>query len=455
MAIRNTDWRQAVCLVLIAALGILTGIAASGSRPDLLVLPLIPALILVFLFLRSLRSRDRELISFLDSVTANDFSHFSADSAKDTLTGEIYKKMNRIAEEVARSREQAEIREQFFKALISQSATGLIVLNKAGEVEIINEAAAGFAGISPDSGNKKLMMIRNRPFWEFINELKEDEAITKKIETAGRELNLLFRQKNILAGGQSLRLISVEDIRKELDYREQESYQELIRILTHEIMNSVAPLTSVSRTLSELFRKNGVPVDTSLLTPEMIETALKGLSTIEDQGKGLMQFVHHYRQLIRLPLPVFESIDITEWAEQVRMMIQPQLKELNIDAEVSVSHKPGKLYADKAMLNQVVLNLVNNAREALAEVSGDKYIHIRIQKRSGMPCRISIANNGPQIPPEILEKIFIPFFTTREGGSGIGLALSRKIVHLHNGLLMVRSDAEETIFIIDLSDIQK
>ncbi len=215
-------------------------------------------------------------------------------------------------------------------------------------------------------------------------------------------------------------------------------------------MNSVAPLTSISRTLQKLFYHEGRPVQPEDVNGEMIETTVKGLTTIDEQGKGLVNFVNSYRKLVRLPKPMIEPFDAKEWTEQLKLLVSEQLMARDIVFEIIKGAGVKTVTADKNLINQVVLNLINNAADALLEIPSCRRILLRLQHAGLSMLLISVSNNGPQIPDDILGKIFIPFFTTKKEGSGIGLALSRQILYLHKGILSVSSTPEETRFTLEL-----
>jgi signal transduction histidine kinase len=185
---------------------------------------------------------------------------------------------------------------------------------------------------------------------------------------------------------------------------------------------------------------------------DLIRGLIQGLSTIDDQTRGMVEFVNNYRKLTKLPEPVLGQIEVTGWIEKIGILITDQLQEAGVRLSFSVDPGISIIHADPRLLNQVILNLVNNAIDAMRENQGKKELSISLFRVDPEHVYIRVSNNGAPIPEEELEKIFIPFYTTKEHGSGIGLYLSRQIIHQHGGLLSVSSRSGETSFLIELPE---
>jgi signal transduction histidine kinase len=247
-----------------------------------------------------------------------------------------------------------------------------------------------------------------------------------------------------------LKLVSIQDIRHELEFRELDSYRKLISVLTHEIMNLLSPLTTVSKELYSMFRTNDKPKMLSQIDDGTIKTAVTGLQLINEQSNGLLNFVSNYRKISKLPQPEFATFDVDEWVEQLKIAFSGKMSENNIGFKITLDKSLKEVIADKKLLNQVIINLINNAIEALQEKKQDRQIRIQMLRTPQNNVIIRIINNGPLIPPELLEKIFVPFFTTKKSGSGIGLSISQEIMKLHNGsITAVSSEVSNTCFIVE------
>jgi len=245
---------------------------------------------------------------------------------------------------------------------------------------------------------------------------------------------------------EELVLLSIQDIRNELDEKELDSWMKLIRVLMHEIMNSIAPITSLSESLSQLFTIGGREVLPEVVDEKTIRTTVRGLNVIGEQGNGLIRFVESYRKLTRLPKPEKKLFRAESLVNRIKVLYFSLENSDRVKLSVAVNPSDLNLFADEDLVAQVLLNLLKNALQA---VNGQEAGNIRILVDVAATNRpeICVADNGPGIPTEILEQIFVPFFTTRENGSGIGLSLSRQIMRLHGGSLQVRSVPEkETVF---------
>jgi len=243
-------------------------------------------------------------------------------------------------------------------------------------------------------------------------------------------------------------LLSVQDIRNELDEKELDSWMKLIRVLMHEIMNSIALITSLSESLNKLFTVDGREILPSEIDEKIIKNTVLGLNVIGEQGNGLIKFVESYRKLTRLPKPDKKLFKAESLINRIKVLYFSL--ENNEKAKLSVTVNPAnlELFADEDLISQVLLNLIKNALEAVS-VNESGSIRIKVSLAAKNRPEISVADNGPGIPREILEQIFVPFFTTRQKGSGIGLSLSKQIMSMHGGSLQVRSFPEkETVFIM-------
>jgi signal transduction histidine kinase len=219
----------------------------------------------------------------------------------------------------------------------------------------------------------------------------------------------------------------------------------LIRILMHEIMNSITPITSLSESLSNIFSVEGKPVSPDSVNSKSISTTLQGLNVIKEQGRGLMSFVESYRKLTRVPEPDKEIFKAAELMDRVKVLYMSLEKSDIVELSFSLNDPDLEIYADKNLISQVLINLVRNALESNAD-NPDGKILIVAGKDQNLRPEICVIDNGPGIPEENINEIFVPFFTTRRNGSGIGLSISRQIMRVHGGNLKVRSipDRETT-----------
>jgi len=280
--------------------------------------------------------------------------------------------------------------------------------------------------------------------------VKPGEAVSCKQSTGEARINLLIRTREIRFGEKVSRIISLHDIHHELEENELDSWQKLIRVLTHEIMNSIAPIVSLTDTLEHFFTLNGKAVEPSDIDSETIANVIQSLQTIGERGKGLVNFVDNYRKLTRIPKPEFASFSAKEWLDSVCLLLHSRIETMGVNFEIMIDPRIREISGDKKLLTQVIINILNNAMEALEENRHERKIRVSAELSKQNRPLIRISNNGPPIPKDIIEKIFIPFFTTSEQGSGIGLSLSRQIMRLHNGYIHAESLENFTSFVISL-----
>ena len=243
-----------------------------------------------------------------------------------------------------------------------------------------------------------------------------------------------------------LGILSIQDIKHELDEKEVDAWMKLIRVLMHEIMNSITPITSLSDSLIKIYYDGEKSISPEHLTGEKINTTLQGLTVIKQQGNGLMLFVESYRKLTRIPDPDKKLFKVDDLITHVRLLYNSMQKSTGIELSVDLKNPDLELYADKNMITQVLINLLKNALEANA---GNANARISLVAGTDIfnHTEICVVDNGPGISKEIIDEIFIPFFSTKQNGSGIGLSISKQIMRVHGGNLKVSSiPGKETVF---------
>ena len=388
---------------------------------------------------------NRKLTYFFDAVRNEDLTlHFPENMSTPSLEA-LHKSMNGINSLISEVMIKHEHREKFFKGMLSSSATGIIAVDETGYIEIINPAALRLSGLS-HIAHINLLKQKNNALYDVLEQIQPGQVQTLKM-LDGQELkHLSIKVSHLKYRKKSYRVYSIYDIKAELEENELDSWQKLIRVLTHEIMNSIAPITSMSNSLHSVFIKKGKAVKPQDIDKQIIHQTLQGLEVIEQQGKGLINFVEAYRKLTKVPKPVFKPINIDNFFSRILLLIQTKLDEENIQLEIIRKNAGKDLVADEKLLSHVMINLLNNSIEGLRSIN-NKVIRITITNNANGRLVISISDNGIGIPAENLEKVFVPFFTTRENGSGIGLSLSRQIMRLHKGSISVQSTpGNETTF---------
>jgi signal transduction histidine kinase len=406
---------------------------------------MILALIAVMDLLYFMNGINRKVAFFFEAITNEDTTLHYSESIRTKSLLDLHTSMNRLNRHIAEIKIRNEHNERFFREMLKYSATGLIAVDENGYVEQINDSALEIIGF-PHIAHMDLLKQKNRELYEQMMLIIPGEGRTIKL-LAGTELRSLSVKVSLLNFGEShYRLYSISDIRAELEENELDSWHKLIRVMTHEIMNSIAPITSLSNTLSRIFTRDNRPLPVSEITEKHVVNVIHGLEVIENTGKGLMHFVEDYRKLTKIPKPVFKPIQIRHWLNAIYLLLKSRFDEEKIEFRIITKGSPDELIGDEKLLNQVMINILNNAADALKNTKAKK-IMISVSGGPAGKTKISITDNGVGIAPEEIEKIFIPFYTTKENGSGIGLDLSRKIMRLHKGTITVFSEpGKQTTF---------
>jgi two-component system, NtrC family, nitrogen regulation sensor histidine kinase NtrY len=448
---RLLNIRTRVILLFLTSFSFLgTGIFYERHLYSASIILLICGIICALLVNRIYNATNEAIGLLFDSFRNDDTSIRFQGKLKNKGLMRVYESMNRLSNYFQEIKLRNEYNESYYRSLIQNSSSGLIVLSSNNKIELINRTACTYAGISPDTTNPDLLRIRHPAFFEAVNSLNPGETITYKSLISNNLQILLFRASMIRRKEEELKLISIQDIRHEMESKELESYRKLISVLTHEIMNILSPLTSVAKELHTLFNADVNQKKRPGDDDSLIKTAVSGLQLINEQSNSLVNFMNNYRKISKLPQPEFSSFSVREWVEQLKIAYSGRMKESNIAFKISAEKSLNEIIADKKLLNQVMINLINNSCDAVMENEGDRMIEISILKNSLNRTLIKIINNGPVIPGDLLEKIFIPFFTTKKSGSGVGLSISQEILKMHNGSIVAISSAESpTCFMLE------
>lgn len=269
---------------------------------------------------------------------------------------------------------------------------------------------------------------------ELLISLPAGERCNLQYATSKGEIQLLVRASIMELGGNTVKILTLNDIRNEMNTKELESWIKLTRVLTHEIMNSIAPISSLSETF--------------LLRKDVIDSPIyEGIRAIHETSTGLISFVDSYRKFSALQKPSPEPFYLKELLLQVKSI---HLIPSHIQLTLQIEPDDLMLYADPNLIRQVLINLLKNATQAIGENKGK--IHIRAYSTKEEHILVYVSNDGPAIPEKEAEEIFVPFFTTKKEGSGIGLSLSRQIMKLSNGsisLLRAETNGWNTTFVLE------
>ena len=394
-------------------------------------------------------NRTNEQISYFFNAIRNEDStlHFPV-MTKSKVINELNSSMNRLNELISEAKMQNRSQEQYYQTILEHAATGLLTYDERGNILLANSAARRLLGCEPLTHMLQLEKVQEGLSVEFEKVKTKGHKLLHLTNERG-SMQLSVRATSMVARDQHLTLLSIQDIRNELDEKETESWIRLIRVLTHEIMNSIAPITSLSETMLGYYIASDEPRRPVEISEAMIGNTIKGLSVIQERGKGLVNFVDSYRKLTHLHNPVYKNFNLQLFLEKTKLLLCSELNFNRVNFSVNLQNPDMMLNADENLLSQVIINLVRNSWEALRN-QDDGDIAIKAYANDNLQTVIEVIDNGPGIPASLLDKIFVPFFTTRENGSGIGLSLSRQIMRLHGGSLTVQSAPGRTSFVIVL-----
>ncbi len=387
--------------------------------------------------LTAFNKTNQKLAFFFDSIQNDDTMLRFNENVKNKSVKNLHKSMNRINKMISEIKIKNEHYEKFYKELLKYSATGLMVIDTSGYVVFVNDAALGLMGLGHIS-HIRLLKQKNQNLYDVLLKIVPGNPLSLKLLNDEMFRLVSVNVAILKSGNQKYRLYSLYDIKTEMEENQLDSWQKLIRVLTHEIMNSIAPITSLSNTLARFFKTNGRLKSVRDISDADISQTMQGLEVIEERGKGMMHFVKDYRMLTKIPQPVFKPILVEEWMNSISMLFTSRFQQENISFDILYRNTKKEIAGDKKLLSQVMINILSNAIDAVKTVQPKK-IAIKIFDNPSGYIVIQVIDNGKGIAPEDLEKIFIPFYTTKEGGSGIGLSLSRQIMRMHKGSMDIQS----------------
>lgn len=389
-------------------------------------------------------SINHKLARFLDSIRYTDFSSsFTSDSKMGGSFREVNQAFNEVMEVFKKTRAEKEEQMLFLQVIIQHINTGIVSFDTNGKIGVINNAAKHLLQIPQFRSIHDLAKLSEKLLSEILD-IKPGQRISFKVNPI---LHLIIQSTSLKMGGKSWTLLSFQNINPELQSNELEAWQNLTKVLRHEIMNSITPISSLVESLRTILDEDSyVQQEGILIKKEGFLDMQEGLDTIANRSKGLVNFVNAYRDYTNIPAPSKELITAESLIENVCQLMKEEFKSKNISLQKTIHPPQLEIGCDRDQITMILINLIKNAIESLQN-QADRQIHIRAIGQGDLGSLIQIEDNGPGIVPEALERIFVPFYTTKKTGSGIGLAISRQIMNLHRGSLTVDSEPDKrTVF---------
>jgi two-component system, NtrC family, nitrogen regulation sensor histidine kinase NtrY len=393
----------------------------------------------VYLFIRSMNKTNSDLESFFSSLENNDTSislnipkHYSS-------YRKLLVRLNILKDKLLDLRRENEKQLHYLKAVVENLGVGLILCDSSGEIELVNDAGKKILSLPNIKNLGELDALNEKISCSLLN-LNSGNQKMFRLNIAGDSRPIAFRVNDYRAFDRTTRIISFQNIKNELDSQELEAWQKLFRVLTHEIMNSTVPITSSIDSIKEFLTDEYTRDIKALkdINEETIHDVLKGIEIIKERSVGLSEFVRNFRNLTIKPKISIKKLKLEEMFNHIRFILSEALRSKQIDLTISIIPKNLDIVADIQLIEQVILNLVYNSIEALDNIP-QKKIRLNGHKNQLNQLVIQVIDNGRGISEELMDKIFVPFFTTKEKGSGIGLSISRQIIQWHAGIISVKS----------------
>jgi len=389
----------------------------------------------IILLIRRLNFVNRDLISFFDSLKYDDSSVILSNEFQNQDYFRLSKRLQKVNKQILKLKEQNIQQDIYFKTVTEHATVGLLGFDENGQIKLCNKAFKELLNFKNVTKISKLNILHS-DFESLLMNIAPSDQKLLKIDYNNKETQLVIRSTNFKSKNQNLKLISIQDIKNELDQKELESWQKLVQILRHEIMNSIGPISSTIDTLNELMTdsKNNKTVKIEQLNNEILEDVSSGLKIIKERNIGLQHFVDNFKSISKLPDPNFEKVKIETMFNAIKSFWKNEFASKKIDFQISINNNIDWIIIDKNQIEQVLINLIKNSLEAESSM-----VKISAFKNDEDKVLITVSDNGKGISQEIIDEIFMPFYTTKEQGSGIGLSLARQIMRLHNGNISVVS----------------
>lgn len=392
--------------------------------------------------IRFTEQTNRKLVKLFESIRYTDFTTRFTDNELGRSFNELNKEFNLVIEAFNKNKTEKEEHFNYLLTVIQHVSIGILVYKRDGTVDVYNNAVKKLFQLSTLRSINNLKAV-SPELPEVLLNMRSGEKELVKLYVDDELIQLAINATQFKMRGDEFLLVSFQDINPELEQKEIESWQKLIRVLTHEIMNSITPISSLAATVSDIIndtKKNNPPKRKEDI--ETLDDVAHAISTIEKRSKGLLNFVEIYRNLTRIPKPTFRYFEVKEMVDRALELLSKEIETNKIKIKSKILPSELKILADPDLIDQVIINLLLNAIDTVKEVENPE-INITASVNLNNRVTIEVGDNGKGIKPDIMDKIFMPFFTSKKTGSGIGLSLSRQIMQMHKGSISVRSKQGE------------
>ncbi len=389
---------------------------------------------------------NKQLTRFLDSIRYSDFSINFGESGSGDSFEQLYRAFSDVIDEFRKERSERQESYRTLQTVIQHVGTGLLAFNQKGEVLLQNNALKRMLDISGLHQINELQTV-NKALYDTLMKLQGGNRTLVRFRQSDISMQLSVHATQFVTKGDTIKLVSLQNISHELEEKEMEAWQNITQVLAHEIMNSITPISSLSDTVHSIVNNRVSPMENGYkMDNETLQDVRDALTTISSRSQGLIRFVQSYRDFTQIPIPDPERIRISELLNSIKHLMKGEFEHQQVKVHLRVEPETLEVDADPQLIEQILINLTKNALRALHNVENPRLEYMAGIDNNGR-IRIELSDNGPGIKKEVLEKIFIPFYTSAGSepvrGTGIGLSLSRQIMRLHNGTLTVTSEHGE------------
>lgn len=393
---------------------------------------------------------NKKIAFFFESIKNEDFSFKVSQGIPEKSFQELDRRISEVNDQIQQIFLENRTQEAYFKEVLRQVDVGILSYNKEGHILFANRMVKKLLNYERLNHIRQLEAL-NTPLFDLLSSHTPFDRKLIEVSNERETIQLSLKSSSFKSTEGPIILLTVQDIRHELDEKETDSWIKLIKVLTHEIMNMVTPITSITEAILDNFKLQDKPVPIQQLDTKRIENTVKGLTVIKNQGKDLMSFIQSYRGFLSIANPQKKIVKVKDLFETLNILLSKDVHEQKFRVEMEINPENLELFIDRQQIIQVLVNLCQNAMHSITN-SGQEDGKLQIyagMSREGMKY-IEVKDNGPGISPELIDNIFVPFFTTKDSGSGIGLSLSKQILRLHGGSLRVSSiPSESTSFYLN------
>ncbi|WP_026236421.1 sensor histidine kinase [Pontibacter roseus] len=384
---------------------------------------------------------NRDISGFLEAIKHSDFTQrFAVKGGKPTYQ-ELYQAFNEVTDSFQRIKTEKQAHYLYLQAIVEHIGIGIVSFDEKGDVHLVNHVTKELLH-TPHLDHIRILNRLSEELVEVLFGIGHNEKRLVTLQVREEKLLLTLQATWLVSQGKTLKIVSLQNIRSELEEQELQTWQKLIRVLTHEIMNTVTPVISLTSTVSHLVEEEVIKKCAAGDSPdeEALEDIQAGLQTIEKRSAGMLHFVKNYRRLMRVPTPEVRTVKVRELLKSVHTLLQPEMEANKTRLSFYLADEKVELLADPELIEQVLINLIKNGMEASQGIA-ERWVEVIAyqEEQDKSHFRIDVQDSGPGIPAEELDKIFIPFYTTKKKGSGIGLSLSQQIMRQHGGGIRVSS----------------